>query len=176
MSGRIISFKPNPHLRPTADKTRKAIFDMLQGQIHGKRVLDLFCGTGALGLEALSSGADLVVFVETDKAQSLALKNNLEKMNLSQKSQVLTADALKMIEKLSRDGRLFDFIFLDPPYEKGLGQKTMAVLARSAIVSKGTIIVLECRDLETLPETGDSFECLRNKVYGSTRILVYRRL
>ena len=80
LRGRKVLFKPNPNLRPTADKTRKAIFDMLQGGLEGAKVLDLFSGTGALGFEALSSGAEFVTFVESERAQALEIKKSLEKL------------------------------------------------------------------------------------------------
>jgi 16S rRNA (guanine966-N2)-methyltransferase len=175
LRGRIIFHKPNPHLRPTSDKTRKAIFDMLQGQLENKTALDLFSGTGALGFEALSQGADLVTFVEIERSQASVIKNNLMKLGLSKKSEVIIGDTIRTIEKLSRDRKEFDFIFLDPPYEKGLGEKALAALLKSTIVKKETLIILECRNTEALPNTEENFVCLKNKIYGDTRIVIYRR-
>ena len=175
LRGRLISFKPNPHLRPTADKTRKAIFDMLQGQLENKNVLDLFSGTGALGFEALSQGAGSVTFVEIDGSQGTVIKDNLSKLGLSRKSTVIIGNAIGAIEKLSRDKKEFGFIFMDPPYEMGMGQKAMAALAKSSILNKDTLIVLECRHSEDLPDLHENFTCLKDKLYGDTRILIYRR-
>ena len=175
LRGRTISYKPNPHLRPTSDKTRKAVFDMLQGELENKNVLDLFSGTGALGFEALSQGADSVTFVESERSQADVITNNLTKLGLLEKSEVIIGDVITTIEKLSHNRREFDFIFLDPPYEKDLGEKTLSALVKSVIVKKGTLIILECRNLETLPGADEKFICLKHKVYGDTRILIYRR-
>ncbi|MBI2094649.1 MAG: RsmD family RNA methyltransferase, partial [Candidatus Omnitrophica bacterium] len=113
-------FKPNPHLRPTTDKTRKAIFDMLQGELQDKKVLDLFSGTGALGFEALSNGAAEAMFVEADAFQAREIRNNLGRLGLESRGIVRQEEVSRAIEKLGRDGAAFDFIFIDPPYEKGL--------------------------------------------------------
>ena len=173
LRGQTISFKPNPHLRPTSDKTRKAIFDMLQGGLEGKIVLDLFSGTGALGFEALSSGAESVTFVEIEKTQNLTLEKNLAKLGLYEKGEVIVSDALKAIERFSKEERLFDLIFMDPPYEKGLGQKALTALSKSKILNENSLIVFECRESEVLPNI--DLKILKDKVYGDTRIVVYRR-
>ena len=175
LRGRAIAYTPNPHLRPTSDKARKAVFDMLQGQLENKNVLDLFSGTGALGFEALSQGASSVTFVEIDRSQAMAIKNNLSKLGMSQKSEVIIGNAIKTIEKLSRGQRSFDFIFMDPPYEMGIGEKAMAALAKSSILNKDTLIVLECRHSDSLPESRGKFMCVKDKLYGDTRIVIYRR-
>ncbi|OIO39319.1 MAG: 16S rRNA (guanine(966)-N(2))-methyltransferase RsmD [Candidatus Omnitrophica bacterium CG1_02_49_16] len=176
LKGRTIAYKPNPHLRPTADKTRKAIFDMLQGQFEGKTVLDLFSGTGALGFEALSQGADRVTFVESEKSQALSIKRNLTDLGLSGKSKVIAADAIRSIEKLSRDGDPFDFILMDPPYDTGLGERTLSALLKSDILKKDTLIILECRDSKKLPDAGAQLTALRDKSYGDARIVIYRHV
>ena len=174
LRGHPILFKPNPHLRPTADKIRKAIFDMLRGSLEGARILDLFSGTGALGLEALSSGASFVTFVEMDEGQALTIEKNLEKLGLYEQGEVISSDALRAIEKFSNEDRQFDFVFMDPPYEEGLGLKALAALVQSKILSEEALIVFECRESETLPHP-DNLECAKDKVYGDTRIVIYRR-
>ena len=174
LRGRVIAYKPNPRLRPTSDKSRKAIFDMLQGQMPEKTVLDLFSGTGAVGFEALSQGASFVTFVESEKVQGELIKNNLLKLDLVQKSTVIIGDALSILAKLSREEKEFDFIFMDPPYETGLGERTLEVLAKSAILKKDTLIILECRSSKWPPKVEQNFTCLKNKVHGDTRLLIYR--
>ncbi len=175
LRGRAIDYKPNPALRPTSDKSRKAIFDILQGQVKDKTALDLFSGTGAVGLEALSQGASFVTFIENEKSQALSIKNNLSTLDLTSKSQVLIGDSLSFIAKLSREEKEFDFVFLDPPYEMGLGEKTMTALTKSTILKKDTLIILECRSSEYPPKVEQNFVCLKDKVHGDTRILVYRK-
>ena len=175
LRGRAIDYRPNPHLRPTSDKARKAVFDMLQGQIENKTCLDLFSGTGAVGFEALSQGASSVTFVEMDRSQAGAIKDNLSKLRLSQKGKVVIGDVVSVIERLSRDKEGYDFVFMDPPYEMGMGEKTMAALARSSILKKGSLIILECRHSEDLPDAHEDFTYLKDKLYGDTRIVIYRR-
>ena len=147
---------------------------MLRGGLEGAQALDLFGGTGALGIEALSSGAECVIFVEMEKAQALAIENNLERLGLSQKGEVINAQAIRAIEKLSHEKRRFDLIFIDPPYEKGLGAEAMAAISKSKILKKDGLIIFECRESEALPNIGADFTCLKNKVYGDTRIIIYR--
>lgn len=175
LRGQTIFFKANPYLRPTADKTRKAIFDMLRGNVEDTRALDLFSGTGALGIEALSSGAESVTFVEMERPQALAIKSNLEKLGLSDKSEVVALEAVKALEKFYSQGRTFDLVFMDPPYEKGMGQKALTAISKFEIVKKGALIVLECRDSEDPPNIEKDFLCVKNKIYGDTRVLVYQR-
>ena len=174
LKGRVIDYKPNQDFRRRGEKTRKAIFDMLQGQFEDKTVLDLFSGTGALGFEALSHGADFVTFVECEKSQALAIKRNLANLGLSGKSSVITADAMRAIEKLSRDDDKFDFVFLDPPYDTGLEERALAALFKSDILKKDTLVILECRS-KKLPDAGKHFTMLRDKIYGDTRIVIYGR-
>ena len=173
LRGHPILFKPNPYLRPTTDKTREAIFDMLRGNLEGARILDLFSGTGALGLEALSSGASFVTFVEMDEGQALTIEKNLEKLGLYEQGEVISSDALRAIDRFSNEDRQFDFVFMDPPYEKGLGEKALIALAKSRILNKGALIVFECRESENLPGI-NGFECIKDKLYGDTRIVIYR--
>ena len=147
---------------------------MLQGQLENKRALDLFSGTGALGFEALSQDAAFVTFVEIEKTQGIFIKNNLSKLGVPQKGEVILGDALKVIEKLSRDKKEFDLIFLDPPYDTALGEKAMRSLAQSAIVKKDSLVILECRDSDELPASQKYFHCLKDRFYGDTRVVIYR--
>ncbi len=176
LCGRTIAFKPNRHLRPTSDKAKKAIFDMLQGQLKNKSVLDLFSGTGSLGFEALSQGADFVTFVEIEKSQAALIRSNSEKLGAAQRSEVIVGDVISVIKNLARDKKEFDFIFMDPPYDVGLGEKTLKAIFLSTIVKKDTLIVVESRDKETLPDLNENFMLIKNKTYGDTRIVIYQRV
>ncbi len=173
LRGRTISYKPKTFLRPTADKARKAIFDMLQGQFEGKKALDLFSGTGALGFEAFSQGAEHVTFVEIDRPQARAVQEDLKKLGFQEKAEIVIADAITAIQRFSREERKFDFVLLDPPYEQGLGERTLTELAKSKVLEKDALVIYECRESKDSPEI-DGFECIKDKVYGDTRILIYR--
>ena len=176
LRGRRITFRPSPELRPTSDKARKAIFDMFQGEMEGKRVLDLFSGTGALGLEALSQGAEHVTFVDNDKAQCRDISANLEQIGgLAGRTAVVCADALETLHRLNGRGESFDFVFIDPPYDDGMASKSMESLAASdGLVAKGGFVLVECRKRHDLPEVFGTLKLLRDKRYGQTKILIYR--
>lgn len=173
LRGRPILFKANPHLRPTADKVRKAIFDMLQGQLEGKNVLDLFSGTGALGIEALSGGAERATFVEMDRRQCGKIRENLAALELDERSFVINLDAVAAIESFSRQGEFFDLIFLDPPYEKEWGRRTLEALSSSKVLHEGTFIILECNKREEAQKQLGRLRCVKMKAYGDTKIAVY---
>ena len=171
--GKPIQFKANPFLRPTADKARKAVFDMLQDGVAGKRALDLFAGTGALGFEALSNGADFVTFVEMNKNQATFLENNLKKFEVEKCGEVLVQDALEAIPYLYEKKQIYDLIFIDPPYKQELAVKALELLARLPLWTSGSLIFAECHAKETLPERVGELTQIKSKTYGDTQILVY---
>lgn len=174
LKGREIVYRPNPHLRPTADKVRKALFDALQGQFDGKAVLDLFSGTGALGFEALSQGAEQVTFVEQDRGQCAKINQTAEKLDLGAKVEVVCADVPGTLPKLSRQSRSFDIVFMDPPYEKGLCQMAIEALGASNLIGPGTILIAEGRKNEVFPKETGKLVKIKEKVYGDTRIGFYQ--
>ena len=174
LKGRNIHLADSQNLRPTSDLVRKAIFDALQGAFEGKRVLDLFSGTGALGFEALSAGAGEVIWVELEDAPVDAIEKTLSDLELEGRGRVLCADAFKAIERLSREGEVFDFIFLDPPYHEGLGQRAVKQISGSAIFRAGTILVLETHKTEDPPEIMGPFKTVKTKKHGDSKITFYR--
>ena len=133
----LIEFKGND-IRPTSDKARESIFNILQFKIVGATFLDLFCGTGAMGIEALSRGAKSVTFNDLDKNSLSVLKNNLKKLNVTESFSVVNSDALAF---LTRTSERFDFIYIDPPYKSDLGIKALA--CAGAVLADGGTIILE---------------------------------
>jgi len=131
------------NLRPTSDRVKEAIFDILQDHIAGQQVLDLFAGTGALGIEALSRGARRAVFVEESARSLTALRKNIAGCKVKDQAQVLAREVMAGIKILKAQGESFQLIFLDPPYEKGLAYKTLKALATSSVVSPDTLIIAE---------------------------------
>lgn len=174
LRGREIVYRPNPHLRPTADKVRKALFDALQGQFEGKAVLDLFSGTGALGFEALSHGAERVTFVERDRGQCAKINQTAENLGLTDKVEVVFGDVFEEIPKLSRRSLYFDIVFMDPPYEKGLCQKAIEALGTSGLIGPGALLIAEGRRGEPFPKEAGKLLRIKEKVYGDTQIAYYR--
>lgn len=173
LRGREIRFKPNPHLRPTADKVRKAIFDTLREKVEGAETLDLFSGTGALGLEALSGGAARVTFVEADAGQCKSIRDNLRALGVEDRADVVKSDAIRAVEALGRRGQTYDLVFMDPPYEKGLALKAIEAVSKGGLLREGALAVVECRASEEMPARVGSLGTARTREYGDTRIIIY---
>jgi 16S rRNA (guanine966-N2)-methyltransferase len=176
LRGRAIAGPQHEGLRPTADRVRESLFNILAHGIdglalNGARVIDLFAGTGALGLEAISRGAAYCLFVEDDAEARALIRTNVETFGLTGVTRIFRRDATD----LGPAGTVaaFDIAFLDPPYEKGLGEKALTALADGAWLVRGAIIVLEERAGITvsLPE---SFTQLDQRTYGDTQILIAR--
>jgi 16S rRNA (guanine966-N2)-methyltransferase len=161
-------------LRPTSDRVRESVFDILQGIIEGRRVLDLFAGTGAMGIEALSRGALAAVFIENHPSSLDALRRNLAACRLEGVSEVLAKEAKEGLRFLEGRGGNFEFIFLDPPYGKGLARETVNKLAESALLKPATLIVAEHSPAEVV-EGIFPLERVDFRKYGSTRISFFRK-
>ena len=174
LRGRVIPFRPNPKLRPTADKTRKAMIDALAQVLPGRRVLDLFAGTGALGLEALSSGAESAVFVESDAATAGRLEEAVEALGLEDRADVLRLDARDAVKYLAKGAGYFDIVFLDPPYEKGLGLEALEAVSAAGLVGPGAVVVYECASGEKAPAQAGILRAVRRKEYEDTRVTFYQ--
>ena len=175
LKGRTLIFEPDAALRPTADKVRKAVFDVLQGFAAGKRVLDLYSGTGAMGFEALSQKASFVLFVEKDHPKIRRIEAALKRWHLEDSAEVLCMDALQAVERLKLSGESFDLIFLDPPYGEGLAIETVREVAKANILSEGGLVFVEAGKREDLPEELFGLKNVRDKKYGQTRMVIYRR-
>jgi 16S rRNA (guanine966-N2)-methyltransferase len=159
-------------VRPTMDRVKGAIFSSLGDAMVGARVLDLFAGSGALGIEALSRGASSVVFVEEDRQSAEIIENNLAKTKL--KGRVRKQDVFDYLRHAS-GAEMFDVIFADPPYEKTedgrrFTEKLLAHEALSQLLAADGIFVLEKRPAEALPEM-KQWRLLRQKKYGATEVL-----
>jgi len=162
--------------RPTSDRVRQALFNVLehgapQFDFAGARVLDLFEGSGALGLEAMSRGARFCLFVEESADARASIRRNVEALSLTGITKIWRRDATKLGEA----GTLapFDLIFLDPPYSKGLGLRALQSAAAGGWIKDGAIAVLEDRaDAEI--ELPAAFQQLDARIYGETKIVVIR--
>jgi 16S rRNA (guanine(966)-N(2))-methyltransferase RsmD len=173
LKGRRLFSLKGQKLRPTSDRVKEAIFDILQDQIRGQKVLDLFAGTGALGIEALSRGAKWASFVEESTRSLSALRRNLEECRLKERAEVLGREARAAIRILEARGDSFELIFLDPPYGKGLARRALEALARSSIVTSGTLVVAEhslSEKLDFIP----SWQRVDWRGYGSTQVSFFR--
>jgi len=153
---------------------RAAIFNMLQDRVRGAQVLDLFAGTGSLGLEALSRGADRAVFVEQDPRAVRALRANITKSGLQARAEVIATDVRRAVPVLARRGETFDLVLLDPPYGTGLAQRTVEAIARLGLLRPGGMIVAETGAHEAI-RPPEGYEVVRDRTYGDTRITVLVR-
>lgn len=158
-------------IRPTLDNVRKAIFDILGDAVGGSRVLDLFAGSGALGLEALSRGAGSCVFVDNGRSSVKAIKENIEGLALG--AEVVYADSLAAIRKFAGEGAAFDFIFMDPPYYKELAKKSLSSLADCDILSETGVVVIEHSKHDPLQASSGGLRLLRTARYGDTLVSFY---
>lgn len=129
--------------RPTTDRIKETLFNMIHNNLYDAVFLDLFSGSGAIGIEALSRGAKKVVFVENSKAALDIIKYNLKTTKLSEQAEILGNDVLQALELLDRKKEKFDFIFMDPPYNKELERRVLTYLEESEIVHDDTIVIIE---------------------------------
>ncbi len=172
--GRAIAAPAGRDTRPTSDRAREALFNILAHApwspgLEGKRVLDLFAGSGALGFEALSRGASFALFVETDAAARGALRENIEALGLFGETRIHRRDATDLGQKPAGLGDPFDLVFMDPPYRKGLGEAALAQLVPGGWIGAEALIVLECAADES-PEIA-RYVTMDEREYGAAKVL-----
>ncbi|MCI8373970.1 MAG: 16S rRNA (guanine(966)-N(2))-methyltransferase RsmD [Lachnospiraceae bacterium] len=161
--------------RPTTDRIKETLFNMLQQEIPGCRFLDLFAGSGAIGIEALSRGAKEAVFVENQPKAFDCIRDNLSFTKLADRARVLKMDAASAVFRLQGEPA-FDVIFLDPPYNQGLEQQVFAALRDSGLADKETLVILEtARDSDTDWIEDCGFTAFKIKNYKTNRHLFLRR-
>lgn len=164
--------------RPTSDRARQAIFNILEHApwstgLRDRRVIDLFAGSGALGFEALSRGAAFCLFVETDEAARGAIRENVDAMGLFGRTRVHRRSATDLGVRPGADGPAFDLAFLDPPYAKGLGEQALDRLGAGGWLETGAIVVFE-RGATEPPFEVAGFEPLDARDYGAARVSFLR--
>jgi 16S rRNA (guanine966-N2)-methyltransferase len=168
--GRKLVTPRSQFLRPTSDRVKESIFNILQDEIVGKVVLDLFAGTGNLGIEALSRGAKKTIFIEKGRQALRLIQRNLTQFGLEERSEILPKDANRAIGILKQKGESFDLILMDPPYLKGLIQKTLMKLNSHQIYHKDSILVIEHNRREPLSIVMEGWNLIRQRRIGDTLI------
>lgn len=174
--GRRLLTPKNDRIRPTADRVKESLFNILAvlaGNFSGFRVLDVFAGTGNLGIEALSRGAAEAVFIDENREAVLLVKKNLELAGFADRGKVLPKEALAALKSLEKTDGPFSLVFLDPPYSKGLSGQVLEFLASSALIDENSVIVVETASKEELPETISSLRQFDRRVYGDTAIVFF---
>lgn len=161
---------PGFDTRPTVDRIKETLFNIINPLIPGSAFLDLFSGSGSIGIEALSRGARISFFVENNAKAVRCIRENLEFTKLADDAVVMQKSALSAISELSLKKTRFDLVYMDPPYHKGLEEETLKALASSGIVNEDTLIIIEAdknNSLEFLKEL--PFEIEREKDYKTNK-------
>ena len=161
--------------RPTSDKVKGSIFNIIAPIVFDKDVLDLFAGTGNLGIEALSRGSRSAVFVDKSHECSQIIKENLIHTKLLEKAEVLVNDVLSVLNKLSQRGNKFDIIFLDPPYSKGLVEETLKGIVSVDVMKPDTLVIAEHDASDVVPISVGFLKNFRQQKYGDTIVSFYRQ-
>lgn len=154
---RILKSLKGNALRPTSDRLRETLFNVLGPNVAGSRFLDIFAGTGAVGIEAISRGAKEAIFIENHAAAAVLIRRNLESLEITNGAQILPLDAFRALEKLigrhKPTDAPFDFVFVDPPYaEKDQYDRILGVLGSAPFLSTGSVVVAEHRRTHELPQ------------------------
>jgi 16S rRNA (guanine966-N2)-methyltransferase len=178
LKGRSLATPKGSATRPTSDRAREALFNIFAHanwapDLDGMRVIDLFAGSGALGFEAVSRGASWCLFVETDAAARGAIRENIDKLSLFGQTRIHRRDATSLGKRATNIGEPFNLALIDPPYGKGLGEKTLSGLIYGGWLSDDAIVMLEV-GVDEDPVT-PGWERLDVREYGAARVLFLKR-
>ena len=178
LKGRSIVAPDGQGTRPTSDRARQAVFNVLEhaawaDSLQGARVMDVYAGSGALGFEAISRGADFCLFVETDEDARGAIRENADAYGVMGRTRVHRRSAVDLGVRPGSDGEAFDLAFLDPPYRKGLGEQTLLRLLEGNWLKPGAMVVFERGSDEPEIDT-PGYERLDARDYGAARVLFLR--
>jgi 16S rRNA (guanine(966)-N(2))-methyltransferase RsmD len=166
---------PSSGIRPLSEQAREALFNILGERVIGAYFLDLFAGTGAVGIEALSRGAKLSIFVEISKRTVEIIRGNLRSTELYEFGEVYSVDALLAVKILDTKKSKFDIIYLGPPYDSPILEKALVVLSEADILNPDGIIVAEHRAKQKIGEAYRDIFKIRDSRYGDTVLSFYRR-
>ena len=169
LRGRTLRAVPGQSTRPTADRVRQSLFDVLGQRCDGLRVLDLYAGTGALSLEALSRGAAHATLVEQDAKAAQVIERNARELGCAERCTLLRDDVARALPRLAGP---FDLVFSDPPYALRAAQETLDALARLGLVAPEGRVVLERDRREARPALREDLELLDERQYGDTVVLI----
>jgi len=169
--GRKLKEPADSGIRPTTDKVKESIFNIVQFDIEGRAVLDLFAGTGQLGIEALSRGAGSAVFVDSSTEAVKLIRENIKVCGFSDNASVFARDALRHLENEEK----YDLIFIDPPYDSKLAAKALLKIVEFDKLVKNGIIMLEIKADTPTPIVSEPYSLLKEYKYGSIKIARYTR-
>ncbi len=171
--GRKLSILKGKTVRPTADRVKESLFNILGERIIEAEVLDLFAGVGSLGIEALSRGAKRAVFVDKGAAAVRIIKKNLARLDFQARAEVYQEEAGRAVKWLGRRGEEFGLIFIDPPYGSDLAEKSLRKLTESCIVMGKGMVVVEHYRKRIMPAQAGKLRLVRDESYGDTSLSFY---
>lgn len=170
--GRQLQGFNQPGTRPTMDRVKESLFAILQNKLKGSIVLDLFAGSGSLGIEALSNGSKACYFVEINKKMLEILKNNLQTLKVEEEYYLLNRDYLDALKYFYQNNIKFDLIFLDPPYDLHLINKILEKIDEYNLLMEDGQVICEYLDEKI---ANDNFEVIKDKIYGSKRVTIFKQ-
>lgn len=172
---RLIAMPKGAEIRPTQDRVREAVFNILGG-VENKKVLDLFAGSGAFGLEALSRGAAHTTFVENNSRCLKTIEENIESLNIpDSRCDIVRGSVFDVLPRLEKEGNRYDIIFLDPPYHKELAKNCLLNINYYDILSRLGLVVAEHFRKDSLETDLSTLEILTERKYGDTVITIFRK-
>lgn len=177
--GRRLFTPKNSLIRPTSDRVKESLFNILNSLVAGYdgcRALDIFAGTGNLGIEALSRGASNAVFIDSYKESVALVIKNLRNIGFADRGRVIERDAIPALMSLENREPPFQLLFIDPPYRQGLAERVLEYLAVSSLIDERSLVIVEISAGEILPEVFDTLTEFDRRVYGDTAVVFFRRM
>lgn len=172
--GRALKAVPGESTRPTTDKVKEAIFSMIGPYFDGGTALDLFAGTGGLGIEAWSRGTEKVIFIDREKASIEVIRQNVQAAGADKASEIYRNDAERALKALAKRELALTLVFLDPPYRMTTMDKVMEGLAENGMLAPDAKIVVEHDASHKYPDEINDFEKMKYATYGDTAVTIYR--
>ena len=172
--GRVITMPKGVAVRPTQDRVREAVFNIIREVVPGSCALDLFAGSGAFGMEALSRGAESAIFIDNNTECIKVIKHNLALLGYdAPRAQVFKKDGIKVLEAFAEQNIKFDLVFMDPPYYMDLAKNALIKIGSYDILSQHSFIIIEHSKKDDLPEKSSNLRLFKRKNYGDTAISLY---
>lgn len=174
--GRPLKAVPGQTTRPTTDKVKESIFNIIGPYFNGGYGLDLYAGSGSLGIEALSRGMEKVVFVDQNPKAVEIIHINLKSCRFDEKAEVYRNDSKRALKAIVKRNMQFELIFLDPPYAKQRIEDDISFIAKNHLLLETGTILTEHDASMQLPDTIEPFTCIRKEIYGDTAISIYKKM
>lgn len=173
--GQRLASLPGDNTRPTLDRVKESMFNMIQLHLYNAKVLDLFAGSGALGIEAISRGAKECCFVDEHRESMRVIRENVTKTKFNNNSTTRLMDFPRALKSLQREGKAFDLIFLDPPYGKGFVEEALKIIAQENLLAPDGLVIIEQDKKESLEISEEDYFLWKEKKYGNTFVRVLKK-